>query len=259
MVVLSALVWQVAATTPCTYASPWNRNSNEVFVNSQLDYFSTNLNCTVSACDRFERIGAGVYTEFGVTDRIMIGGKAIYSTSWMTSANAVDFATGFSEAALFGQYQAFRSGPHAGAFKIAVARPASFQSGARPSLQSEGYDVEISTLYGRTLFEAPIKSFASLDVGYRKRFSAAADQILLRGSVGIEPSDRILFLLDTYATVSVRNEQFSGADYDLLKLQPSLVLRFRKSWRVQVGVTEEITGRDIALGRTVFFSLWSTF
>ncbi len=257
--ILCAAIWASGGAA----ASPWARADNDLLVISRADYFNADLG-RVNTIDglvdsRFERLEANTYVEFGLTDNITIGGKALYGTSWLTRGATVETVSGFSEVEGFGQYQLFRSHAHAGSLKLATARPARFSSGARPELESDGVDVKFSALYGRNILIRPIKIFTSAEFGYRKRFSDSADQVLIDATIGIEPSDRFVLLVDLFSTISLRNETNNGADFDIVKIQPSLLWRATGRWALQAGLTEEIAGRNISRGRTVFVGLWSSF
>jgi hypothetical protein len=244
-------------------ASPWARADNELFVISRADYFKADLGPvnTINAVvdSRFERFMSNTYVEYGLTDKITIGGKALYGTSWLTRGSDIETASGFSEVEAYVQYQAFRSSTHAGAIRIAIARPANFSSGARPELQSNGVDIDISALYGRNIITTPVKVFITTEFGYRKRFSDSADHIRMDATIGFEPSDRFLVLFDFFSTVSMKNEDVGGADFDIVKIQPTLLWRASRRWAFQVGMTEEVASRNISTGRTYFFGLWTSF
>lgn len=255
---LAAALWSASAA-----ASPWTRPDGEFLVISRADYFSSDLG-RVSVMGepvaaRFQRVESNTYVEFGLTDRLTLGGKVYYGTSWLTRGADVETASGFSEIEGFAQYQVFRTGWHAGAVRIAGGIPASFDSGERAALQSDGADVEISALYGRGIIFDPIKIFAAAELGYRKRFSASADQARLLTTVGFEPNDHFVILLDTFTVKSLENERQGGADFDVVKIRPSIMWRATKRLAVQAGVSEEIAGRNIALGRTYFLGVWTRF
>lgn len=244
-------------------ASPWTLPARELLVISRADYFNADLG-PVNTLDgivdsRFERLETNTYAEYGLTNRVMIGGKVVYGTSWLTRGATAETATGFSELEAFGQYQLFRNGRHAGAVRVAIARPSGFGSGARAALQSDGPDLQLSALYGRNLSDGPVKIFAVADAGLRKRFGDAADEARFQATLGAEPGGGFLLLLDSYATLSFRNEDPGGGDYDIVKIQPSVVWRLSRRWTFQAGVTEEVAGRNIDLGRTYFFGIWSRF
>jgi hypothetical protein len=257
-------LWCIACSaSSAAVASPWARADNELFVISRADYFKADLgpvNTINGVVDsRFERFMSNTYVEYGLTDKTTIGGKALYGTSWLTRGSDIETASGFSEVEVYVQHQAFRSPAHAGAVRLAVARPANFSSGARPELQSNGVDIDISALYGRNIITTPLKIFTTTEVGYRKKFSDSADHIRMDATVGIEPSDRFLVLFDFFSTVSIQNEDVGGADFDIVKIQPSLLWRASRRWAFQAGMTEEVASRNISTGRTYFFGLWTSF
>ena len=254
----------IASALPATaQASAWSREDNRLFIISRADYFTSDLGLVSVAGEdvpgRFERVESNTYIEYGLTERFMIGGKVFYGTSWLTRGTDVETASGFTEYEGFLQYQAFRTPRHAGAVKLAGGAPSDFNSGARPSLESDGFDVELSGLYGRSLTFEPIKTFAAVEVGYRKRFSDSADQVRFLTTIGVEPFDWLAFLFDTYSVKSLGNDNPGGADFDVFKVQPSLVIKATKRFSIQAGVTEEIAGRNLSLGRTYFLGLRSEF
>lgn len=253
---------KVAFTLPAS-ASAWNIDNKQVLIISRADYFTSDLG-NISVMDvpvpgQFQRFESNTYIEFGLTSDIMIGGKVFYGTSWLTRGTETESASGISEFEGFVQYQLFRNARHAGAVKIAAGVPSDFSSGVRPSLESDGVDTEVTALYGRSLLFEPVRIFAAAEIGYRKRFSDSADQARLLTTIGIEPHDRFTFLLDTFSIKSLENERFDGADFDIVKIQPSLVWRARRRLGVQIGVSEEIAGRNIDLGRTYFIGLQTRF
>lgn len=245
-------------------ASAWNIIKGEFLVISRAEYFDSDLGL-ISVMDeptsaRFQRVESTTFVEFGVSDRIIVGGKAYYGNSFLTRGDAVETNAGFTEVEAFAQTQVFRNPRHAGAIKVAVGKPSdAINSGVRQSLSSRGVDVELTALYGRSLSFEPVKIFANAEFGIRKRFSDSADQIRLLTTVGIEPLKRWTVLIDTYSIKSFENEIADGADYDIVKLQPSLVWQYGKRSALQIGLSEEIAGRNIDLGRTLFVGVWSRF
>lgn len=244
-------------------ASPWLRSGNEILLITRADYFTADLGeVSVNAEPveaRFQRIESNSYVEFGLTDKITLGGKVFYGTSWLARGAEIETASGFTELEAFAQYQVFRTGWRAGAVKVAGGVPTNFDSGVRPDLQNDGADVEISALYGQGIVFEPVKVFATAEVGYRRRFGDAADQTRLLTTVGVEPDERWTFLLDTFSVKSLENEAGDGADYDIVKIRPSVIWRATQRLAVQAGMSEEIAGRNVALGRTYFLGFWTRF
>lgn len=240
------------------HASPWARVDGELLIISQTKYFYADLTSQDPRGARFESIDNDTHIEFGLTDDITIGGKAIYSTSWLTNTRGTATDSGFSEIEGYAQYQIHRTIRHAASVKLSAGKPAAFQPGVREGVK-EGADVELAGLYGRNVIFKPVKIFAATEIGYRKRFGDAADVMRSHTTIGAEPGAHWVFLLEGFSTLSLRNEEPGGADYDIVKIQPSVIYRFNRRWAVQAGMNEEVAGRNLALGRTFFIGLWSAF
>ena len=240
-------------------ASPWARLDGEMLVISGMNYFRSDLTSQDPDGGHFESIENDSYFEFGLTEDITIGGKAVYGTSWLTNSAGSFSDSGFSEIEGYAQYQFLRTMRHAASVKLSAGKPAAYQSGARSSLGAGGADVELAGLYGRNVMFEPVKVFVAAEAGFRKRFGDNADIVRTQGTIGIEPGKHWVLLLETFAAVSMRNESDSGADYDIVKIKPSVVYRFNRRWAVQAGVTEEVADRNLARGRTYFIGLWSAF
>ena len=252
-----------AGLSSSAHASAWSRDDGELMLISRADYFRSDLgNISVGGEEvdgSFERIEANTYVEYGLTNRLTIGGKALYGTSWLTRGSSVETTSGFTEFESFAQYQVSRNERHAAAVKLTGAIPTRLESGARPSTQSNGADVEISALYGRSITFKPVKTFASAEIGYRRRFSDAADQLRLLTTIGVETGRRWTVLLDMFSVKSLGNQRLDGADFDVVKIQPSIVWRASRRFSFQAGVTEEVAGRNLALGTTYFIGMRTQF
>lgn len=258
-----ALICLVLIFPGTASASAWSRENERLFVITRADYFTADLgNISVSGEDvdgRFKRFETNTYLEYGVTERFMIGGKVFYGTSWLTRGDRTETASGFNEVEGFLQYQVLRNERQAVAAKIAAGIPAGFSSGARPSIQSDGADIETSLLYGRSVLFRPIKIFVAAEAGYRFRTGIAADQVRVLTTLGLEPSKRLTLLIDTFTSLSAGKGDDPITDFDVFKVQPSIVLNVTARIGFQAGITEEVTGRNLDLGRTYFIGLRTHF
>lgn len=250
-----------AATTAygAAQASPWTRIDGEMLVISRADYFHSDLTSQDPQGGSFRALNNDTYIEYGLTDDVMLGGKVVYGSSWLTNSYTTSTDTGFSEFEAYAQYQLLRNSRDAVSVKLSAGRPAAFHPGARANISPGGADIELTALYGRNIIRRPIKIFAAVEAGYRKRIGAPADRVKTQLTIGVEPSKRWVFLAEAFSTTSVRNKSVTGADYDLIKLQPSIVYRFNTRWAVQAGVSQDVSTRNLAPGRSYFFSLWSAF
>jgi len=258
--ILGAGVWAMATTFAS--ASPWGRDPGSFFLSTRGDYFTARADADdpmATGQIRFERYQTDNYAELGVGWKTTLGAKAVYGTSTFFDGFSAFSASGFSEIEAFAQREILRSDNHVLALRLAGAAPVRFATGARPGFASDGADIDARVLYGRNLMARPIKIFATGEAGYRRRFGSGADQIRVDFLVGVEPSRRILALVDLFSTVSLGAAAPGGADYDIVKVQPSLVWRATKRWSLQAGVTHEAWGGNLLLGDTYFLSLWTQF
>ncbi|MEL6379018.1 MAG: hypothetical protein AAFR69_09955 [Pseudomonadota bacterium] len=247
-------------------ASPWNRPKGRVFVASTTDLFEAEgdflfdppplINGTD---DRFMRISSTAYAEYGLTDHWQTHFKIAYSTATITTAFSTSQADGLAEIEGGLQRSLRRGATSSLAMAVSVGRQNSLGAGVRPQLASDGIDGELRFLFGKTLRTRKPALFTTAEIAYRRRFGTPADQIRADFKLGIDVNSRVLLLVDAFNTVSLRNETIGGADFDVVKIQPSIVFRVRKSWRLQAGFNAEIAGRNLARGRSVLISLWSEF
>ena len=244
----------VSAPNNYALASPWGQGNNDGVVISRTDYFAAEL---PSNGGTFRRLEGNIYAEYGLTENITLGGKALYGTTWLDGPSGVETASGLTEVELFAQRAIYRPENQVVSARIAIARPSSFSSGARTAIASDGVDLDIGVLHGMTIVQQPIKLFAANELAFRRRFGDAADQIRHQSTIGVEPHNRLLVLLDLFSTISVRNELNAGPDFDVLRIQPSLAYRLNRKFRLQIGVNQEIAARNLDRGRTIFLGLWS--
>lgn len=243
-------------------ASPWARDGGRLFVATRANYFLAKADTPLpGATDvaRFERFDTDTYAEFGIGRRTTIGGKVIYGTSTYYDGINVSAGSGFSEFEGLVQRELWRNSTDVLSLRLAGGSTAGLDDAGRPGLVSDGIDVELRVLYGRNLASRPFKIFTAAEAGYRRRFGDGADQIRADILVGAEPLKRALVLVEALSATSLRNEAAGGADYDVVKLQPSLVLRVTRRWSLQGGMTKEAWGRNLLTGDTYFISLWSAF
>lgn len=245
------------------HASPWGRDQGSLFLSNGFEYFRASLDeaQTLNGLQdgTFERFLATAYAELGLTDKIMLGANARYGSSRFQRGASQNVGEGFQDYGGFVQFRFHDDERGAAAIRLGANAPSRLSDGARPGLASEGVDVEAFAAYGRTLRSEYPRLFASAEAGFRKRLSDSADQVLTNILAGIEPSSRWLVLIESFNVTSLRNEASAGADFDIYKVQPSVVWRLDKKFTVQIGVNHEFAGRNVATGRSYFISIWSTF
>lgn len=236
-----------------TLASPWGQEPGGIFAVTRFDYFVAN-----SDDQRFQRLETNSFAEIGLPGNFTVGGKVLYGTSIFDDASTRVSDTGFSEIEGFVQKRIAGGEINVLSVRLSGARPAQFDSGARLGLVNDGAETELRLLGGRTLAFVDYKVFATAEIAYRKRFGNGADQVRVDATLGYEPTPNWLLLADVFSITSVRNETLGGSDFDVIKLQPSVVRRFGR-WGLQVGLTHELAERNLLAGTTYFIGLRSQF
>lgn len=252
----------LAGVSSAAEASPWARQGGGLFISTRSDYFTAKAETPLpGAVDlaRFERFDTNTYAEFGIGRRTTIGGKVVYGTSTYYDGINASSGSGFSEFEGFIQRELWRNDADVFSLRLAGASNAWLDDGGRPGLVSDGADAEFRVLYGRNVGARPFKVFAAAEAGYRRRFGDGADQVRVDLLVGAEPLKRAMILVEAFSTTSLRNEGPGGADYDVVKIQPSVAWRITRRWSLQGGMTKEVWGRNLLTGNAYFLSIWSAF
>jgi hypothetical protein len=242
-------------------ASPWPRDAGRLFTSTRADNFRAERPTEADALGprRLERQQANVYAEYGLDPNTTLAAKIVYGTIAYFDGYESFAAEGVSEIEIAVQRRLLQRRNDVLSARLAGAAPSRFETGARPDMTSDGYDIEARLLYGRNVAPGRVKTFAGVEAAYRRRFGDGADQIRLDFTLGVEPSARLLLLIETFAVKSVGAAAPGGADYDVIRLQPSAAWRFSPRWAVQLGASREIAGRNLLRGDAWFLGLWTSF
>lgn len=243
-------------------ASPWVRERGNVFIASRAEYTRAISDAPLDGAlgpSRFERTDSELYVEWGVFRTVTLGGKARYGVSNSFDGFEETTSSGISETEAFIQHEILRNHRNVFSVKLTGAAPARIGSGVRPQTLADGAEAELRALYGRNVFSRPFKAFTAIEAGYRRNFGDASDQVRIDALVGIEPWRRLLILAEVFSTTSLRNAVGDGADYDVVKIQPSAAFQISRRISVHGGMTREVSGRNLVLGNAYFLSIWTEF
>jgi len=250
---LCAFALAAICASPAT-ASPWNRDNGRLYVATTAEFYQSK-----TVISRYQRYDTDTYVEYGITPDWMTGGRISYGVSSSDSLNGRIAETGFNETSIYLQRQIFRRTRSAGAVKISLARSGRLSADAQSGAPTPNMEMEARGLYGRDIILDPVKVFATTELAYRRRFGGDADQLRADLLIGIEPSRKILILLEGQSIVSLRNEAPGFSDFDLYKGQGSIVWRAARRWSIVAGARKEFGMRNITAGTAYFAGVWSTF
>ncbi len=244
---ISLMVW--LTLSQAASAGAWTRAQGSTFTAQSTMFFTTEL--TSEAEPPFRKLSASTYIEYGLFDRVTIGGKLSYAKradgaeESMTSAFArVGLWQGVSGDVL--------SAEISGGYPVLNA--------LSPDLPARDVtpDLQISLAYGRGLTWVD-SGWAEAALSFRRRFRTPADEIKLDLTLGYRPADRIVALAQVFGTLGLRNEGPFGADYDALKVSLSGGYRITDTRTLLLVVAQDVLSRNFDPGTEIGFTIWNEF
>lgn len=118
--------------------------------------------------------------------------------------------------------------------------------------------VDARLLYGRGFGSAWGDVFVNAEGGIRWLLDGGADELRVDLTAGWRPGAQWLLLVQSFATIGLRNPDPFGSDYDSLKLAPAVGYRMGPA-TVLFGVEQTVTGRNVDRGTRFKLSVWRPF
>jgi len=207
------------------------------------------------------------YIEYGLRDDLTL----VLNTFVRRVAFSNDFSTdtnfGFADPELALRYRlSSPDSPTVWAAQVGLKFPVAVPDG-NPPLGNAQTDVEARLLVGRGFSIFGRWAYWDVEVAYRFRDGAPADEIKLDLTLGVSLTDRWLVIGQFFGTHGLRN----GSDieipdnptidpnYDLYKAQLSVVYTLTQSWRLQLGYQRDLAGRNTGAGQAALLGVWYRF
>ncbi len=201
------------------------------------------------------------YVEYGLTERITIGGTA-YLQHTMQSG---DKNRGIADPEFFARMKLWQHGPHLLSIQPLIKLPSRFEHhSSTPRGGSKSTDAELSLLYGRNLPIVSDNDYADIRLGYRSRSRHLHSQFRFDAALGLKPFERWQFIpamryveASTIDTAAFR--QNGELDYDLLKGELTVLYSLPSGNWVHATYFKHLqgyqtgTGSGISLGYAVRF------
>ena len=147
-----------------------------------------------------------------------------------------------------------------------VKLPISYPDG-NPPLGNEQTDVEARVLVGRGFSIGDRWAYWNVELGYRFRDKEPADEIKFEATLGVSPIAKWLLIGQFFGTVGLRNgtsvrigdNPTIDPNYDLYKVQLSVVYELTDSVRLQLGYVRDLAGRNTGAGEAALLAVWFRF
>ena len=128
-----------------------------------------------------------------------------------------------------------------------------------PQVANPNAEYEARVLYGHGFTLGDMTGFLESDLAIRARAGTPADELHLDLTAGLRPRPDWLLLAQSFSTLGLRDNRPGGANYDVTKLQLSVVYSLTPRWSLQLGGYTEVAGRNVALGNAGLVAVWCRF
>ena len=190
-----------------------------------------------------------LYVERGLTDRLTFQGRA----GWTRGEDGFADYAGRGPLELGLRYALLRDDRSVLSLYLGGALAGDGRNAGYAAPGAGGADLEVRVLAGRSMAVAGRDGFLDVQLARLNR-AGLPDETHLDLTLGVEPSDRWLFLGQVYAGQA---EQ-SPVSPLWLKLEISAVRRVG-DWRLQAGWRQSVAGRESPLEGGPVFAVWRSF
>lgn len=270
MVPLLLLVLPASRLGPSPLRAQWTPRPGQLKLFPSVSYFGTDSQFDASGdrheFDRggeFQQFESRLYFEYGLVDRLALVGNAFLGVASFSTRDESLSNTGLGPPELALRYRLTGSGaPLVASVQAAVKLPEA--TSGRPRLGNEQTDLEGRLLLGSSIPLGRPGGFWALEGAYRHRTEGFADDFRFAGTLGLDLAEGTRVELQSTGIVAVEDVTLreSGLnpnlrpDFDLVRVQGSLVQRLAGSTRLQAGGFGHVSGRNTGAGAGAFLSLW---
>ena len=230
-------------------AGAWTRAPGEGFVAQSVRFFSTEF--TGKGDEPFRRASSDTYVEYGLREGLTIGGQLTFGQRG--DGRQEGFARGFLRARLWrGELGVVSVEAGAGYPVLDAATPLDIT-------KDQTADARLGVNYGRGWSASFGSGWFDAALYGRYRSQSPADELRLDLTAGYKPDDDWVFLAQSFTTMGLRNEGFTGADFDVTKLSLSVGYKILGGRTMLFSLTQDLLGRNISLGTEAAVTIWTEF
>ncbi|GAB0114130.1 hypothetical protein [Acidisoma sp. C75] len=245
-------------------AGAWNEPTGHWLDINALSYYAVNTNGynqlgQPAGSGLYQQLEFAPYIEYGLADRWTIGLQPRVQEIQQSNLPGTARAFGLVQLNLFARYQLYRDDWNAVAVQEQVDI-SGVQTGMQPQLAQPNDEYETRLLYGRNLaLPHGWSGFIDLEAAYRFETEGWANQLRLDATAGLRPLPDWTLLVQSFNTVGVSTPNPGQPDYNLYRMEISLVHDLTPHVAVQFGAWHDLGGRDISLGNAGVLALWLRF
>jgi len=210
------------------------------------------------ARERESRVEAQTYVEYGLADRLTVVGQAALERYELT-APAADVFRGLDYSSI-----GLRANLWSNDAVVISAQATAFVPGARDSSRpaqagDTGGAGEARALvgYNFTFFATP--AFLDAEAAYRLRCAGPPDELHIDVTLGLNPNARVMWLLQSYNTISPWSSSPIFPAWSSYAVQVSIVYALDEHWSVQAGAFTTVATVETNSQRGLLAAIWRKF
>ena len=215
----------------------------------------------------FRKIELNPYFELGIAGRLTFVGNLFMSRQRFANTTTSLTGTGQGDSTFGFRYRVTRATrPILASIETSATLPTGARGGSLRIAEGRS-DARLGMAVGGSIGRGPQPAFWSTTATYRSRSGPGADEAIVNASAGLNATSRLMLVAEAAVTRGLRNASTSvpdpnptlTPDYDLSRLQGSMVVRLGTEWRVQGGVFGHVQGRNTGAGCGVLVAIWKAF
>jgi hypothetical protein len=266
------LVFVLALARPAV-AGPWSpeRGHGQVIVTfasySTRESFTQESDRSSFGFDgKFRKAEINPYFELGLTDRLTFIGNTFVISSEFSNAFGSQENSGLGDSSIGLRYRFTDTNrPVIVAAQGMVKLPTA--SGGQPNLGNDQVDLDARLVLGGSLGKSSRPPFWTVEGGYRYRAEGPADELRLEATIGAYLHSHVMILGQVMGTKGLKNndqvlaglDPTLSPDYDLTRVQGSLVFTVATRSRIQAGGFAHAAGRNTGAGGGFLVAFWQSF
>jgi hypothetical protein len=199
------------------------------------------------------------YLEYGLTDRWTIGAQPRVQYLKQTGLPSTGHSFGLVQFNMFARYTIFHDDWNAVSAQGQLGIPGT-STEAPPELAQPNAEYEARLLYGHA-FTLPNgwPGFLDTEGAYRLESNGNASQVRADATIGITPVTNWMILAQNFNTISVGTAVPGSIDYNLNRVELSVLRTLGRRFAVQFGAWDDVDGRNISLGDAGIAAVWVRF
>jgi len=245
-------------------AAAWVKNKGEgQFINSLFHYttksYSDSSGNRVKQ-DRFSKIDYNPYLEYGLSDSVTLGLSPSFQYLRQNGVNNL----GLADTEIFARKKIWSNDNSVFSIQPLIKLFGPYSEYDALALGKKQVDIEFRTLYGKSFELFGEDMFVNFETAYRKRMEAPSDELRFDVGVGMKRVGG-MFLFQSFNIITLgdkatlSNEIVNSSDFNMSKLQFSVVEDINDKVSVQLGIFKNVWAENTGGGGGILFSVWLNF